>query len=132
MTNKGSPFTLIASDVSLIGNVTAKTDLHVDGCIEGDVVCASLVQGPDSHIKGKIQTAIARLSGSVDGSVEAEELVIEGTAKIKGDVQYGNIKIESGASLDSKFLHSPSISGAGLKLVQTNSIDDENLVEAAG
>lgn len=137
MTNKASPFTLIANDVTLTGNVSAKADLHVDGCIEGDVSCASLVQGPESHIKGKIQTAIARLSGTVDGSIEAEELFIEGTAKIKGDVQYGSIKIESGAILDSKFLHSPSTSEAGLKLVQTISqndgdyVDDEAVGESA-
>ncbi len=127
MINRDMPFTVIASDVTIVGNITAKADLHVDGCIEGDVVCASLIQGSESQIKGKIQTTNARLSGSIDGSIDVEELVIEGSARIKGDVKYSNITIESGASLDSKFLHAPSTSGIGLKLVQTSSLDDDYL-----
>ena len=128
MINKDMPFTVIASDVTIVGNITAKADLHVDGCIEGDVVCASLIQGPESQITGKIQTSNARLSGTIDGSIDVEELVIEGTAKIKGDVKYSNIRIEAGASLDSRFLHAPSTS-KNLKLVQAHihSLDEESL-----
>lgn len=124
MINKDMPFTVIASDVTIVGNITAKADLHVDGCIEGDVSCASLIQGPDSQIKGRVQTSSARLSGTIDGSIEVDDLVIEGSAKIKGEVKYTKIKIETGASLDSKFLHAP-ITGASLKLVESPVIDAE-------
>ncbi len=131
MINRDMPFTVIASDVTIVGNITAKADLHVDGCIEGDVTCASLIQGPESKISGKINTTNARLSGTIDGSIEADELVIEGNAKIKGDVKYMNVSIESGASLDCKFQHVATANGVGLKLVQTGSFDDDDLQEEA-
>lgn len=131
MINRDMPFTVIASDVTIVGNVTAKADLHIDGCIEGDVTCASLVQGADSEIKGKVTSTSARLSGIVDGSLDVEQLAIEGTAKIKGDVKYSTLSIESGASLDAKFNHSPSSNSVGLKLVQRPILDDD-MDEVAG
>lgn len=134
MSKRESPFTIIASDVVITGNVTAQADLHIDGCIEGDVTCASLIQGRESQIKGKINTNSARLSGFVLGSIESEELIVEGTAKIQGDVTYQRISVETGASLEAKFLHTPPAQGAELKLVKTDyaaeydDLTDENLL----
>ncbi len=96
---------MIAADVSIVGNVTAKVDLHIDGTIQGDVTCGSLVQGPDSLITGKVVAEAARLSGRIDGSIEARELVIEASARIKGDVIYDSLTIAPGGQVEGKFKH---------------------------
>ncbi len=44
---KNAPFSLIGSDVTISGNLTASVDLHVDGVVIGDIRCAALVQGAD-------------------------------------------------------------------------------------
>ena len=41
----GSTFSVFGADTRIKGDVAASADLHVDGRIEGDVTCTSLVQG---------------------------------------------------------------------------------------
>ena len=96
---------MIASDVEIVGNLTAKVDLHIDGTVQGDVVCGSLVQGEGSVIMGKVVAETARLSGKVDGSIEAGDLVIEASARITGDVVYQNLTIAPGGQVEGKFKH---------------------------
>lgn len=101
----GHTFSVIASDVEITGNLSAKVDLHIDGKIQGDVTCGSLVQGEGSVIVGKVIAETARLSGKVDGSIEAGELVIEASARISGDVVYQSLTIAPGGMVEGKFKH---------------------------
>ncbi len=101
--NSGSTFSVIGTDVTIRGNIEATVDLHVDGRVHGDIACASLVQGEDSHIEGEIKAETARLSGSVHGRIEAKNLVVLKSAKIDGDVSYETLTIEQGAHVDGRF-----------------------------
>lgn len=103
--NSSSTFSVIGSDVSIKGDVSASADLHVDGVIEGDISCASLVQGETSQISGGITAESARLAGKVTGSIRARELVILRSAHIEGDVHYEALTIEQGAQVDGRFAH---------------------------
>lgn len=103
MASSNSTFSVIGSDVTITGNVAATTELHVDGNIEGDITCASLVQGEGSVIKGMIEAESARLSGTVIGSISARELVVLKSARIDGDVHYDALTIEQGASVEGRF-----------------------------
>jgi cytoskeletal protein CcmA (bactofilin family) len=100
-----STFSVIGTDVVIKGDVTASADLHVDGRIEGDLSCASLVQGEGSHIEGGITAESARLAGSVTGSITARELVVLKSARIHGDVHYDALTIEQGAEVEGRFAH---------------------------
>ncbi|WP_284123848.1 bactofilin family protein [Parerythrobacter aestuarii] len=103
MAKSSGSFSVIGSDVTITGNISASTELHVDGSIEGDITCASLVQGETSTVKGGIKAESARLAGKVEGSIDARELVILRTASITGDVHYDALTIEQGASVDGRF-----------------------------
>jgi len=74
----------------------------------GDITCLSLVQGPSSKIKGAIVSQNASLSGSVEGSIDAGDLIISSSARIGGDVTYENVTIEQGGHVDGKFKHRSS------------------------
>lgn len=100
-----STFSVIGTDVAIKGDVTASADLHVDGRIEGDITCASLVQGQGSEVHGQIEAETARLAGRVVGSIHARELVVLKTARIEGDVHYDNLTIEQGAEVEGRFSH---------------------------
>ena len=101
----GGTFSVFGTDVTIKGDVSASADLHVDGRVEGDITCASLVQGQSSEIVGAIRAESARLSGTVRGSITASELVILKTARIEGDVFYDALTIEQGAEVDGRFAH---------------------------
>lgn len=98
-------FSIIASDVEIIGNLAAKVDIHVDGSVQGDIACGSIVQGSESKISGKIIAENARLAGTVEGSIEARDLIIEASAHISGDIQYETLTIEQGSRVEGKFKH---------------------------
>lgn len=98
-----STFSVIGADVIIRGDVHASADLHVDGRIEGDLTCASLVQGEASVIIGTIAAESARLAGEVRGSITARELVILRSARVEGDVHYDALTIEQGAEVDGRF-----------------------------
>ncbi|MDI1296310.1 MAG: polymer-forming cytoskeletal protein [bacterium] len=115
---KHTPFSLIGSDVTITGDLVASVDLHVDGIIAGDIRCASLVQGPDSRITGHITANSARLAGLVDGSITAQDLVVESTARITGDVCYERVTIEPGSRIEGHFTHQDDAPAATeLKLI---------------
>ncbi len=99
----GSTFSVTGADVAIRGDIAATADLHIDGTIEGDIKCASLVQGEKSSISGAIVAESARLAGKVTGSITARELVILRTAHIEGDVHYDALTIEQGAEVDGRF-----------------------------
>jgi len=99
----GSTFSVLGSDVVIEGHVTADVDLHLDGRVEGDVSCATLVQGPTSLIRGAVRADSARLAGTIEGSVDVGELVIQASARVTGDVAYGKLTIEQGAQVDGRF-----------------------------
>ncbi|WP_081095163.1 polymer-forming cytoskeletal protein [Erythrobacter donghaensis] len=103
MMASGSTFSVIGADVTITGNISATADLHIDGRIDGDITCASLVQGEKSAIGGAVVADSARLAGKVTGSITAKELVILKTARIEGDVHYDALTIEQGAEVDGRF-----------------------------
>ena len=116
MSSKGSStFSVLGSDLAIKGDIKASADLHIDGNVEGDISCSSLVQGETSTVTGAIKAESARLAGTVNGSITARELVILKTAKINGDVFYDALTIEQGAQVEGRFAHrdtKPSVAAA--------------------
>ncbi len=104
--NSGSStFSVLGSDLAIKGDIRASADLHIDGQVEGDISCSSLVQGETSKVTGAIKAESARLAGAVNGSISVRELVILKTARIDGDVHYDALTIEQGAQVEGRFAH---------------------------
>ena len=104
-TRSNSTFSVLGSDLAIKGDIKASADLHIDGSVEGDIACTSLVQGETSKVTGAVEAETARLAGTVDGSITARELVILKTARITGDVFYDALTIEQGAQVEGRFAH---------------------------
>lgn len=126
-----STFSVFGADISITGDVRAEAELHVDGRIEGDIKCASIVQGEGSHIEGAVEAETARLAGSVSGSITARELVVLRTARISGDVHYDALTIEQGAAVEGRFAHrvagrsaAPATKASGAASTATPPSDD--------
>lgn len=100
-----SGFSVLAGDVVIRGDIRAAVDLHVDGRVEGDVSCATLVQGPASVIQGAVTAETARLSGTVEGAITVRALFVLASARISGDVHYETLTIEQGGQVDGRLCH---------------------------
>lgn len=95
-------FSVIGADVVIAGNINASAELHIEGRIEGDVDCAGLIQGAESHIVGGVTAETARIAGAIEGTVRVRQLTVERSARITGDVEYENITIENGGHIDGR------------------------------
>ena len=110
-------FSVLGGDLVLRGSLRAEADLHIDGTIEGDVVCKTLVQGEGSTITGSITAQSVRLSGVTQGPIEAAQVVILRSATIRGDVRYDALTIEQGAHVEGHFARRDGAGSPGLALI---------------
>ena len=101
----GATFSVIGADVVITGNIRASADLHVDGTVDGDIACASLVQGGSSKVTGAIVAESARLAGMVKGAIVARNLVILQSARNRRRRGYDALTIEQGAQVEGRFSH---------------------------
>ena len=102
---------IIGSDVTITGNITTAGELQLDGAIDGDLVCGSLVMGEESSASGTIKSDSVVIRGSVQGEVRARSVRLESTAIIEGDIYHETLAVESGARLTGQFCYT-SASGA--------------------
>jgi cytoskeletal protein CcmA (bactofilin family) len=109
---KRGMFSVIGADITITGNVNASAELHIEGRIEGDVVCGSLAQGAESQILGSVTAESARLAGAIEGTVRVKQLTVERSARITGDVEYENITIENGGHIDGRLKHMSAVAQA--------------------
>ena len=112
--SQSSTFSMIGADVVIKGDISATADLHIDGRVEGDISCTSLVQGAASEMVGAIVAQSAHFAGTVRGSIAVNELAIQRSAHIVGDVTYESLTIEQGARVEGKFAKAKADTPAGI------------------
>lgn len=113
---------VLGAGITITGNVDASVDLHVEGRVNGDVRCETLILGENSVIAGNVRAQRIRVSGTIEGSVETGDIAIEATGKVIGDIAYNRLKVASGAVIQGNLQHrsaEEAADGAKLKLVET-------------
>lgn len=93
---------IISTGTKITGNITDGDVIHVDGVINGDIVCKELVIGASGTVLGNVDAKSLELYGELNGTLKADNLFIAGTAKFVGDSVYKTIAIEPGAILVGK------------------------------
>ncbi|NLM05832.1 MAG: polymer-forming cytoskeletal protein [Tissierellia bacterium] len=89
-------------DIVIEGNVEAKGNLRLDGCIKGDLTStSSLVVGEKGRVEGNISGTRVEVYGSVEGNINAKEgLFIEASGKVTGDVEVMSISVVEGGEFN--------------------------------
>ncbi|HAK63760.1 MAG TPA: cell shape determination protein CcmA [Alphaproteobacteria bacterium] len=93
---------LIGPDLIVSGNLTTQGDLHVDGVVEGDINCQSLIIGPAATVTGHIAAVEVLVRGNLTGNIEARTVTLSKTARVDGDILHETIAIEAGALLEGR------------------------------
>jgi cytoskeletal protein CcmA (bactofilin family) len=116
-----NPTSMIGSDIVVTGNIEAQVDLHIEGRVQGDVRCATLILGEQSEVRGSIYADRVRVSGKVDGAIECKDLAVEATATVTGDVLYERLRVANGGVVEGHMKRKVSEEAADmgkLKLVE--------------
>ena len=107
----------LGAEVTITGNIGGQGNLHIDGHVDGDVNCASLIIGNSGQVNGNIKADDAKIAGTVTGTVAAKVLTIEASARITGDLSYDSVSVETGAQVDGRVKRLTREEPAGLKLI---------------
>ncbi|WP_069094043.1 bactofilin family protein [Methyloligella halotolerans] len=93
---------IIGEDLTIVGNVTSKGEIQVDGEIQGDVHCVSLLLGEKSRVIGGVVADDVVVRGSVSGSISGMRVTLQAQSHVEGDIYHQSLSIEQGAYFEGK------------------------------
>lgn len=114
---RSGTLSFLGAEVTVTGNIGGQGNLHIDGRVDGDVSCTSLIVGNSGQVNGNITADNAKIAGSINGTVAAKVLTIEASARITGDLSYDSVSVETGAQVDGRVKRLSREDTGGLKLI---------------
>lgn len=96
--NPGNAVNLLCEGTVIVGDITTKNDIRVDGVIKGKIVTSGrLVVGSTARIEGNIECANIDVQGVVVGDIVVTgTLSLKAPARITGNISYGVMSVEPG------------------------------------
>jgi cytoskeletal protein CcmA (bactofilin family) len=94
--------TVIAEGLKIVGSVTAEGLVEVNGRIEGEIHCTSLIISRKAHVAGTIQAERAVVDGTVEGPIQGGSVMLKSGAHVVGDVHHQSLAVEKGAFFDGR------------------------------
>jgi cytoskeletal protein CcmA (bactofilin family) len=93
---------IIGEDLTITGNVASKGEIQVDGEIQGDIHCGSLLLGDKSQINGSVIAEDVVVRGKVMGSIRGLRVTLQAQSHVEGDIFHQSLAIEQGAYFEGK------------------------------
>jgi cytoskeletal protein CcmA (bactofilin family) len=117
---QGMAPSIIGEDLTVTGNVLSRGEVQVDGQIQGDVHCSSLIVGEKAQITGGIVAEDIIVRGRVMGSVRGNRVTLQASSHVEGDVFHKALAIEQGAFFEGKSRRSEDPFGTAPRLEGMN------------
>jgi cytoskeletal protein CcmA (bactofilin family) len=93
--------TVISSSSKLEGRFETEGTLIIEGSMTGTIKCGSLEIVGDGNVDANVEAETALVAGNFEGEMTCKgKLTFFRNGKVKGDISYGTLSIESGGLLD--------------------------------
>ncbi|MCG8561396.1 MAG: polymer-forming cytoskeletal protein [Hyphomicrobiales bacterium] len=102
------PPSFIGEGLRLAGDLRTEESLQVDGEIEGDVRCSSLVLGAQGRIDGSVVAGDVDVLGQVQGAISGQRVRLRAGAHVEAEIRYQTLVIEQGAAFEGRAQRLPS------------------------
>jgi cytoskeletal protein CcmA (bactofilin family) len=93
---------IIGEGLTITGNVASKGEIQVDGEIQGDIHCGSLLLGDTAQVVGGVIAEDIVVRGRVVGSIRGVRVTLQAPSHIEGDIIHQSLAIEQGAYFEGK------------------------------
>ena len=103
--------TVIAKGLKIVGSVTAEGLIEVNGRIDGEIHCTSLIISRGAHVSGTIAADRVVVDGQVEGPIQGGEVILKSQSHVVGDIHSRSLAIESGAYFDGRSMQTPGANG---------------------
>ncbi len=88
---------LIAENVSMVGDLVTEGEVQLDGAVRGDLKAGHLSIGETGQVEGAVEAETVEIRGRVAGTIAARAVRLYATAKVDGDITHTQIAIDAGA-----------------------------------
>jgi cytoskeletal protein CcmA (bactofilin family) len=103
--------TVIAEGLKIVGSVTAEGLVEVNGQIDGELHCTSLIISRKAHVTGTIAAERVVVDGKVEGPIQGGDVVLKSQAHVVGDIQHQSLAIERGAYFEGRSVQARGANG---------------------
>ncbi|PPR48981.1 MAG: hypothetical protein CFH15_01422 [Alphaproteobacteria bacterium MarineAlpha5_Bin5] len=91
---------LIGEGVNITGTIKAENEVTIQGSVDGDVDCHTVIVSKTGSMKGKLKAEIMKVEGKFEGEMNInDQLHIRTKGSVNGKVFYGSIQIDDGGKL---------------------------------
>jgi cytoskeletal protein CcmA (bactofilin family) len=128
--------TVIAKGPKIVGSVTAEGLVEVNGQIDGELHCTSLVISRGAHVNGTIAAERVEVDGNVEGPIQGGDVLLKSQAHVVGDIHHQSLAIERGAHFEGRSMQVLGANGlapgkAGKKHIKDATINGRDLLPTA-
>lgn len=104
MAQDNSAETVVGPSVKIQGDLNSEGNIRIEGSVAGKVYTSQSVHvGESASLQADMQAGNAIIAGQVQGNITVEgNLILQSTAKIKGDISCGVLRVEDGAIFSGK------------------------------
>lgn len=99
---------IIGADCAFKGDIDSQGEVQVDGRLDGDIRCMTLIVGEHGSVTGEINATMVSILGSVTGQITAQTVTLAKTARILGDIAHDSLAVEVGAFVEGRFNRLPA------------------------
>ena len=95
-------YSKIDKNTILTGTINAKTDIRIDGTLDGDVITTGkVIIGKDAQVKGKLFCGNADIEGVFNGELTVSGILnLKKGSNVEGKVHIHKLIVESGATFN--------------------------------
>jgi cytoskeletal protein CcmA (bactofilin family) len=94
--------TVIGPDSTFTGDLETKSQLQVDGEVNGEIRGSSVVIGEQGRVTGGIVAEEIVVSGHVMGSIRGKRVLLQSSSRVEGDIFNEQLVIEEGAAFEGR------------------------------
>lgn len=95
---------VLGADLRITGEITSTGSVEVLGEIDGNISAQGLIIGQEGRVTGLIKADVVEVKGRLEGKVFCSSFTLRSSAVVKVDVTTETIVIESGATMEGRFL----------------------------
>src|SRR6185503_13708177 len=97
--------TVIAKGLKIVGSVTAEGLVEVNGHIDGELHCTSLIISRGAQVNGTVAADRVVVDGNVEGPIRGGDVILKSQAHVVGDIQHQTLTLERGAYFEGRSVH---------------------------
>lgn len=98
---KDSERSLISETVSVDGTINSSGAIDIAGLVKGPVFSKEVIVKETGSISGSVEAEEVEIHGHLDGKISAENVIIGSTGVVKGDIEFSNnLRTENGADIE--------------------------------